>query len=84
MQTGVLNVIGGHRLLSFDLYINVHADSSRHSRFVCALVCEEHSTYSNTVTELKTSESEKLGHSCNCKLFKVSIQFKLADIKTFD
>lgn len=41
MQTGVLNVIGGDRLLSFDLYINVHADSSRHSWFVCTLVCEE-------------------------------------------
>lgn len=53
MQTGVLNVIGGDRLLSFDLYINVHADSSRHSWFVRTLVCEEHKTYSNTVNQLK-------------------------------
>lgn len=42
MQTGVLNVIGGDRLLSFDLYINVHADGSGHGRFVRALVCGEH------------------------------------------
>lgn len=61
MQTGVLNVIGGDRLLSFDLYINVHADGPGHSWFICPLVCEEHKTNSNTVTELKTSKSEKLG-----------------------
>jgi len=63
MQTGVLNVIGGDRLLSLDLYINVHADSSRHGWFVCTLVCEEHKTYGSTVTQLKTSGSEKLGHT---------------------
>lgn len=41
MQTGVLNMIGGDRLLSFDLHINVHAYRSRHRWFVCPLVCEE-------------------------------------------
>lgn len=44
MQTGVLNVIGGDSLLSFDLNIDVHADRSRNSWFVCTLVCEEDRT----------------------------------------
>lgn len=41
MQTGVLDVIRRDRLLSFDLHVNVHADGSRHGRFVRALVCVE-------------------------------------------
>lgn len=44
MQTGVLNVIGGNCLLSFDLNIDVHADRSRNSWLVCTLVCEEDRT----------------------------------------
>lgn len=41
MQTGVLDVIRRHRLLSFDLHVDVHADGSRHGRLVRALVCAE-------------------------------------------
>lgn len=43
MQTGVLDMIRRNRLLSFDFYINVHADGSGHGRFVRALICIQQS-----------------------------------------
>lgn len=72
MQTGVLDVIGGDRLLSFDLHINVHSNSPGHSWLVCTLVCEEHKIHSSTVTELKTSKSE-WADSCDANTVYVCI-----------
>lgn len=41
MQTGVLHMIRGDGLLSFDLNTDVHADGSRNGGLVCAFVCGE-------------------------------------------
>lgn len=45
MQTGVLDMVRSHRLLSFDLHTYVHPNCSRHSRLVCSLVCHEKVRY---------------------------------------
>lgn len=39
MQTSVLNMVGGHLLLPFDLHTDVQPDGTGHSRFVGPLVC---------------------------------------------
>lgn len=39
MQTGVLDMVRSHCLLSFDLHTYVHPDSSRNSRLISSLIC---------------------------------------------
>lgn len=76
MQTGVLNVIGGNRLLSFDLNIDVHADRSRNSWFVCTLVCEE----DRTVRSLVKLQGDRAGSEKLCDADSIQLTQIVPDI----